>query len=116
LKGHIKRPKVRHKAPLTEAQIPEIVQRVQQSRSLPETKMGLQLLLRLFVRPGELRKGEWAEFDFDRAEWRIPAAKMKKKEEFVVPLSRQAIDELQALRKRTGSGRWLLPHSQLPCY
>ncbi|MCL2012619.1 MAG: hypothetical protein FWG75_07535 [Cystobacterineae bacterium] len=32
----------------------------------------------VFVRPGELRQAEWAEFDFAKAEWRIPAAKMKK--------------------------------------
>jgi integrase len=29
------------------------------------------------VRPGELRSAEWAEFDIDGAEWRIPAARMK---------------------------------------
>jgi hypothetical protein len=26
------------------------------------------------VRPGELRKAEWFEFNFETAEWRIPAA------------------------------------------
>lgn len=114
LKGHVKRPKVRHKAPLTETQIPEMVQKVEQSRSFPETKIGLRLLLRLFVRPGELRKGEWAEFDFDKAEWVIPAGKMKKKETFIVPLSRQAIDELRELRARTGKSRWLLPNRKTP--
>ncbi|MDR1359486.1 MAG: integrase, partial [Deltaproteobacteria bacterium] len=30
----------------------------------------------VFVRPGELRRAEWAEFDLEDAEWRIPAARM----------------------------------------
>ena len=114
LRGHVKRKAVKHKTPLTEAQIPEMVQRVQQSAAFPETKMGLQLLLRLFVRPGELRRGEWTEFDFERSEWVIPAEKMKKREAFVVPLSYQAVTELQELQKRTGNGRWLLPNTKTP--
>jgi integrase len=32
-----------------------------------------------FVRPGELRHAEWIEFDIEKAEWRIPAEKMKKR-------------------------------------
>ena len=43
------------------------------------------------VRPGELRKGEWSEITWPRAEWRIPAEKMKMGRGHVVPLSRQAI-------------------------
>jgi integrase len=39
------------------------------------TKCALQLAPLVFVRPGELRTAEWAEFDLDAAEWRIPAKK-----------------------------------------
>jgi len=31
----------------------------------------------VFVRPGELRKAQWPEIDFDKAEWRIPAARIQ---------------------------------------
>jgi len=44
-----------------------------------------------FVRSRELRGARWDEFDLDRAEWRIPAARMKITAEHIVPLSRQAI-------------------------
>lgn len=41
------------------------------------TRCALQLAPLAFVRPGELRHAEWAEINFDAAEWRIPAEKMK---------------------------------------
>jgi len=60
-----------------------------------------------FVRPGELRHAEWAEIDFEKAEWNIPAHKMKMKQAHLVPLSRQAIEILIELKKLTGTGRYV---------
>lgn len=37
------------------------------------TKCALRLAPPLFVRPGELRKVEWTEFNLDAAEWHMPA-------------------------------------------
>lgn len=41
------------------------------------TKCALKLAPLVFVRPGELRHAEWAEIDLLKAEWNIPAEKMK---------------------------------------
>ena len=68
------------------------------------TRAALQLAPLVFVRPGELRKAEWSEFDMDKGEWRIPAHKMKMKAVHIVPLSTQK--ELHAL---TGTGRYVFP-------
>lgn len=73
------------------------------------TACALKLAPLTFVRPGELRKAEWAEFDLDAAEWRIPAAKMKMREEHVVPLSDQAVAILRDLYPLTGHGRYVFP-------
>jgi integrase len=69
----------------------------------------LKLAPLTFVRPGELRRAEWEEVDLDRAEWRIPAAKMKMKTTHIVPLSRQAVQILKELHPLTGSGKYLFP-------
>lgn len=61
------------------------------------------------MRPGELRHAEWTEFDFEKAEWRIPAGKMKMKEQHIVPLSAQAVAILQEIQPLTGSGRYVFP-------
>lgn len=66
------------------------------------TRCALKLAPMLFVRPGELRKMEWVELDLDAAEWRIPAAKMKMREEHIVPLAPQAVAILRDLQPLTG--------------
>ncbi|MGZ9057439.1 tyrosine-type recombinase/integrase [Methylomagnum sp.] len=63
----------------------------------------------VFVRPGELRGAEWAEFDLEKAEWRIAAGRMKMREQHIVPLSRQALEILQELYPLTGTGRLVFP-------
>ncbi len=69
----------------------------------------LRLAPILFVRPGELRHAEWSEFDIAKAEWRIPAEKMKMKEQHIVPLSVQTLVILEELHPLTGSGQYLFP-------
>lgn len=73
------------------------------------TRCALRLLPLVFVRPGELRNAEWAEFDLDAAEWRIPGARMKMRETHIVPLSVQAVDVLRELHPLTGEGRLVFP-------
>lgn len=73
------------------------------------TRSALLLAPLVFVRPGELRKAEWSEFDLVNAEWRIPAQKMKMKVVHIVPLSRQALAILNELHPLTGRGTYLFP-------
>ena len=74
----------------------------------------LRLAPLVFVRPGELRHAEWAEIDFEKAEWRIPAEKMKMREQHIVPLSRQAVAILRKLHPLTGSGTYVFPSIRTP--
>jgi integrase len=50
---------------------------------------------------------EWTEINFDEAEWRIPAERMKAPSMHIVPLSRQAIAILRELQSLTGHGRYV---------
>lgn len=77
-------------------------------------KQALKLAPHLFVRPGELRQAEWPEFNLDTAEWRIPAFKMKMRQEHLVPLSRQALALLAELHTLTGCRRYLFPNLRTP--
>ncbi|MGF6711183.1 integrase [Luteibacter sp. W1I16] len=76
------------------------------------TNCALRLAPLVFVRPGELRHAEWSEFDLDKAEWNIPAEKMKMRLPHLVPLSRQAIEILRDLQPLTGAGRYLFPSAR----
>ena len=72
----------------------------------------LKLAPLVFVRPGELRAAQWQEFDFEAAEWRIPAERMKMKQTHIVPLSLQSVAILDNLRLYSGHGEWLFPSSR----
>lgn len=74
------------------------------------TRCALKLAPLVFVRPGELRNAEWSEIDLDKAEWNIPAEKMKMREPHLVPLSTQALAVLREIQPLTGSGRYVFPH------
>jgi integrase len=76
------------------------------------TRCALRLAPLTFVRPGELRTAEWSHVDLVTNEWRIPAERMKMKEDLIVPLSRQAREVVLELQPATGKGKYLVPSLQ----
>lgn len=103
-------PAVRHHASLTDPkEVGALLRAIDGFTGALATRCALKLAALTFVRPGELRHAEWAEFEFDKAEWRIPAGKMKMKEQHIVPLSEQAIAVLREIQPLTGSGRYVFP-------
>lgn len=73
------------------------------------TRCALRLAPLVFVRPGELRHARWSEINFDKAEWRIPATRMKMRVQHIVPLSTQAIAVLRDLEQLTGKFDFAFP-------
>ena len=101
---------VRHHASLTDPkEVGALLRAIDGFTGAFTTRCAQRLAPLVFVRPGELRHAEWTESDFVKAEWRIPAAKMKMKEQHVVPLSHQAIAILREIQSLTGSRRYVFP-------
>jgi integrase len=114
LKGAITRPKVKHAKPLAPADIWHFAQVLDKYGGYRTTVIALRLKLLTFVRTVELRAATWGEIDFHRAEWRIPAERMKMREPHIVPLSNQAVELLDELHRLTGGGRFLFPNYRRP--
>lgn len=93
------------------AELPQLIRAMDAYDGDPLTRAALQLMLLTFVRTGELIGARWAEFD--GALWRIPAERMKMKTPHLVPLSRQALGQLDALRKVSGASDYLFPGRRL---
>ncbi len=70
-------------------------------------KSAFKLSPLLFVRPGELRKMEWTDLDLDKAEWIIPANKMKMGITHIVPLAKQALEVLREIQLLTGRCKYV---------
>jgi integrase len=114
LKGAITRPKTEHRKPLSREQIGAFTKALDSYGGYRTTVIALRLALLTFVRTVELRAAEWTEINLDRAEWRIPAERMKMREAHIVPLSRQALELLRELHTFTGGQRWLFPNYRRP--
>jgi integrase len=84
----------------------------------PVTRIGLRLLMLVFVRTSELIETPWSEIEEGRPDWTIPWQRMKLgrrrlnpiKKDHLVPLSRQALSLLAELRAITGGGKYLFPN------
>lgn len=115
LRGALSPYRSKHHASITDPiQIGKLLRAMDSYEGHFITKCALKLAPLVFVRPGELRRGEWSEVDFDKAEWRIPAAKMKMREMHIVPLSTHAIEILKELHALTGDGKYMFPGIRTP--
>lgn len=102
LRGALPPPKEKHHASIVEPKrITELLRAIDGYQGFLVTKCALRLAPLVFVRPGELRKAQWPEIDLEKAEWRIPAERMKMREHHIVPLSRQAVEILREVEPLT---------------
>lgn len=110
LRGVLATGKVRHRASITDpVKVAELLRAMDGFAGSLVVSCALKFAPLVFVRPGELRKAEWAELDLDARDWRIPAERMKMREPHLVPLSAQAVAILRELYPLTGAGRYVFP-------
>ena len=114
LRGALKTPVTKHHAHLKSEELPEYLQKLEAYDGTQQTKLALKMLLLTFVRTTELRGMEWAEIDWEKSEWRIPAPRMKMKDPHIVPLPHQAIFILQELQKLNGTRQHVFPNENRP--
>lgn len=99
--------RTRNLAALSESELPGFLCALAAYDGHLQTKLAMRLLVLTFVRTGELRGAQWPEFELDKQQWRIPAARMKMKSEHIVPLSRQAIAVMHELEKINEGRRYV---------
>lgn len=102
--------KTQHKRPLEIAEIGQLLRDFDGHGGRHETITAFRLMWLTLTRPREAVEARWDEFDLDAALWRIPAQRMKKRKEHVVPLPTQAVDMLRTLHALTGRHAHLFPH------
>ncbi len=110
LRGALPPPQGSHFAAITDPkEIGALLRAIDDYEGFYSVRYALKLAPLVFVRPGELRLAEWTEIDLDKAEWNLPAARMKLKEPHLVPLSLQAVEILRELHALTGERQYLFP-------
>jgi integrase len=114
LRGALTQVKPTPRAPITDARkFGALLRAIDTFDGQPDTRIALQLLALLFLRPGELRLAQWPEFDLERAVWIIPASRMKMRRPHRMPLPSQARELLVTLRL-ISKGNFLFPGVRSP--
>ena len=113
----LKKPVSKRRAAITDPdEVGEMLRAFDGYRGGLVVKTALYLSALTWVRPGELRRMEWADLNLDAGEWLVNVesrklTKVKKRTASAhwVPLSAQAIDHLRTLEPLTGRGRYVFP-------
>ena len=114
LRGALTPATITHRSYLKENELPLYLKKLADFDGHPQTMLALRFLLLTFVRTIELRAAQWSEIDWDKAEWRIPAERMKMRELHIVPLSKQAITVLRELQNHSGNRDSIFPNQHNP--
>lgn len=119
LRGALKNKKTVNHVRLSEADLPEFLRKLEdydKDGGYLITKLAMKLLVLTFVRSAEIRGATWNEIDWEKKEWRIPAERMKMREEHIVPLCKQSIEILKQVKEITDQlyGDYLFPSRQSP--
>lgn len=102
---------VEHFAAIELREVPAFMQRLEAEGDL-QSVLALKLLALTWVRTNELRFMRWDEVSGDM--WLIPAGKMKRRRDHMVPLSKTAQDLLAVLKPRAGKSEYVFPADHRP--
>ena len=80
-----------HRRALPYGEVRGAIATIRDSMASPATKLAFEFLVLTACRSGEVRMARWDEISQERAEWVIPASRMKAKKPHRVPLSGRAI-------------------------
>lgn len=106
-KAFVKEP-VEHFAAIELSEVPAFMQRLD-LEGVIQSAVACRLLALLWTRTQELRMMEWTEIDWDAELWRIPAGKMKRRKDHLVPLPRQAVALLRHMQARSNGSKYVFP-------
>lgn len=108
LRGAIPAPKTENRPAITDPkEAGELLRAIDGFKGTFVVRCALLLAPMLFVRPGELRKAQWDDFDLNKGEWRYFIKKTKS--QHLVPLAAQVVATLHELHALTGHGPYVFP-------
>ena len=103
-----------HFKTLKPEQLPYLLKVMARARISVITRYMFELQLHTAVRPVEAATARWEEFNLEEKLWIIPANKMKKNREHIIPLSPQVVDLVELLRPISGKKDYLFPGVKHP--
>tara|TARA_R110001592_G_C13182613_1_gene751104 strand:+ start:214 stop:1470 length:1257 start_codon:yes stop_codon:yes gene_type:complete len=88
-------------------QLPALMNALSKASIKLTTRFLIEWQLHTMLRPSEAAGTRWDEIDFVNELWNIPAERMKKKRPHTVPLTKQTLDLLEAIRPISGKSEYV---------
>ncbi len=108
------KPKKQNMPTLRPEELPKLMRSLIMSNLSVATRCLIEWQLLTLVRPSEASETRWAEINLGAKIWTIPAERMKAKREHIVPLSPQAIDILEVMKKISANREYVFPSRNDP--
>ena len=114
LAQRFKKPKKQNMPALPPSELPRFLATLNNASVRMETRLLIEWQLLTWVRPGEAVRARWADIDTANGIWTIPADFMKMRKIHKVPLSREALSILEAMKPVSGHRQWIFPSIKAP--
>ncbi|KFA94929.1 tyrosine-type recombinase/integrase [Vibrio sp. ER1A] len=104
IKEAFKKPHVENMKTLPPEMLPDFMKTLARARVHFTTRCLIEWQLHTIVRPSEAAGARWDEIDWDNQQWCIPANRMKKRRDHIVPLTKQTLALLEEMKAVNGHG------------
>lgn len=109
-----KKPKKKNMPALHPDELKELMVAIANASIKRTTRCLLEWQLHTMTRPVEAATTRWADIDFEKRIWTIPAERMKKRRPHTVPLTDQALAILEAIKPYSGHREYVFPADRNP--
>lgn len=109
-----KHPAKQHLPTLTPEELPLLLHTLTTASIKYTTRCLIEWQLHTIVRPSEAVGTRWDEIDLETAIWHIPAERMKRKKDHIVPLSNQCLALLELMKPISRHSQFVFPSDRDP--
>ncbi|GFM89285.1 integrase [Pseudomonas cichorii] len=114
IRAVFKKPKKENMAALPPDELPELMMEIANASIKRTTRCLIEWQLHTMTRPSEAATTRWADIDFDKRIWTIPAERMKKRRPHIIPLTEHALSLLDTLKPHSGHREYVFPSDRNP--
>ncbi|KFF45810.1 integrase [Pseudomonas sp. BRG-100] len=114
IRSVFKKPKKKNMAALAPDELKELMVAIANASIKRTTRCLIEWQLNTMTRPAEAATTRWADIDFEKKIWTIPAERMKKRRVHIVPLTDQALALLEAIKPYSGHREYVFPADRDP--
>ena len=114
LRAAFQKPVKENMPTITPGELPQLMRDISYASIKLVTRFLIEWQLHTMVRPSEAAGAKWSEIDLENNVWIIPAERMKKKREHLVPLTEQTLEILNSLKPISGHREHVFPADRNP--